>query len=280
MSEECKKVVYKSQAELRKLLRSLLTKETAVVVDTNVESFQVKKCSAGDDSVVVDAIDRPSKLRFLGEMVVDKFCDSLREQRIDNIFLGVRNDDDVDDDDKHPLTEVYKYTKRPYDEIVPGLYLGSAEASKEIDFFDCIVNCTDNLKCWIPPKNSESKEKEGDREDYYLQTHWHDHPEQKILPLLPDLTHRIHQWLTTPGILEKPKKVLIHCEEGKSRSASLVIAYLLMCRGNEFPSLSSALDFVRSKRPIACPNKGFMAQLGNLRPCFALDHSPPPPLVD
>jgi dual specificity phosphatase 12 len=46
---------------------------------------------------------------------------------------------------------------------------------------------------------------------------------------------------------------------GKSRSASLVIAYLM----SQDPSLTpaAALDLVRLSRPIAEPNRGFMAQL-------------------
>ncbi|XP_010251080.1 PREDICTED: dual specificity protein phosphatase 1-like [Nelumbo nucifera] len=54
--------------------------------------------------------------------------------------------------------------------------------------------------------------------------------------------------------------VLIHCFMGRSRSVTVVVAYLMkkhhMC-------LSQALDYVKSKRPQAAPNPGFMLQLLN-----------------
>ncbi len=45
---------------------------------------------------------------------------------------------------------------------------------------------------------------------------------------------------------------------GISRSTSCVIAYLMKERGFEF---WNALNFVRSRRSIICPNMGFMRQL-------------------
>jgi protein phosphatase slingshot len=53
-------------------------------------------------------------------------------------------------------------------------------------------------------------------------------------------------------------KVLVHCVQGKSRSTSIVIAYLLRKRGM---SLDDALALVKARRPIARPNAGFMKQL-------------------
>ncbi|CAI9118589.1 OLC1v1020179C1 [Oldenlandia corymbosa var. corymbosa] len=52
--------------------------------------------------------------------------------------------------------------------------------------------------------------------------------------------------------------VLVHCFVGRSRSVTIVVAYLMKKHGM---SLSQALDHVRSKRPVASPNKGFMSQL-------------------
>ncbi|XP_030478635.1 dual specificity protein phosphatase 1 isoform X3 [Cannabis sativa] len=52
--------------------------------------------------------------------------------------------------------------------------------------------------------------------------------------------------------------VLVHCVVGKSRSATIVVAYLMRQHGM---SLSEALKLVRSKRPIVAPNSGFLSQL-------------------
>jgi dual specificity phosphatase 12 len=48
---------------------------------------------------------------------------------------------------------------------------------------------------------------------------------------------------------------------GKSRSATIIIAYLLLTRPTTCPTVSSALSLLRQTRPIAEPNQGFMAQL-------------------
>lgn len=45
---------------------------------------------------------------------------------------------------------------------------------------------------------------------------------------------------------------------GISRSATVVCAYLIAEQGM---TASAAIDFVRSKRPIICPNVGFQRQL-------------------
>ncbi|KAL3505863.1 hypothetical protein ACH5RR_031245 [Cinchona calisaya] len=52
--------------------------------------------------------------------------------------------------------------------------------------------------------------------------------------------------------------VLVHCFVGRSRSVTVVLAYLMKKNGM---SLSQALEHVRSKRPVASPNSGFMSQL-------------------
>ena len=49
-------------------------------------------------------------------------------------------------------------------------------------------------------------------------------------------------------------KVLIHCNVGASRSASIVIAYYILIKGQSF---EEALDFVLSKRACVKPNPGF-----------------------
>ncbi|MCO5574968.1 hypothetical protein L7F22_028765 [Adiantum nelumboides] len=54
--------------------------------------------------------------------------------------------------------------------------------------------------------------------------------------------------------------VLVHCFAGRSRSVTVVVAYLMKTYGMNF---SEALDLVRTKRPQAAPNPGFILQLKN-----------------
>lgn len=53
-------------------------------------------------------------------------------------------------------------------------------------------------------------------------------------------------------------RVLVHCNAGVSRSATVCIAYLMAIEAMTFPQ---AYDLVKSKRPCIQPNAGFMRQL-------------------
>lgn len=57
---------------------------------------------------------------------------------------------------------------------------------------------------------------------------------------------------------KKKEKILIHCKFGISRSASIIIGYFIKYKGY---TTSSALEFLKSKRPIVNPNRGFLSQL-------------------
>jgi len=57
---------------------------------------------------------------------------------------------------------------------------------------------------------------------------------------------------------ENNSTVLVHCAKGASRSATLVIAYLMKERQISF---MEAYNIVRKARSVVLPNKGFLAQL-------------------
>ncbi|CAG8721988.1 37194_t:CDS:2 [Gigaspora margarita] len=52
--------------------------------------------------------------------------------------------------------------------------------------------------------------------------------------------------------------VLVHCHRGVSRSATIAIAYIM--KNSQMVS-TAAYNFVKAKRPIICPNQGFLNQL-------------------
>ena len=60
-------------------------------------------------------------------------------------------------------------------------------------------------------------------------------------------------------------KVLVHCNDGMSRSASLVIAYLMQKYGLDF---KAALTHVQSRRFCVQPNDGFEQQLREFEPIY------------
>lgn len=53
-------------------------------------------------------------------------------------------------------------------------------------------------------------------------------------------------------------RVLVHCHMGISRSAAVASGYLVVRHGLD---ADAALRLVASRRPAACPNPGFVAQL-------------------
>lgn len=73
------------------------------------------------------------------------------------------------------------------------------------------------------------------------------------------------------------RKVLVHCERGASRSASVVVAYLMTSRRM---GVDAALSIVRRCRYEASPNPGFLSQLRELEASLRLsaDESPSAPL--
>jgi protein-tyrosine phosphatase len=152
---------------------------------------------------------------------------------------------------------IYEYVKRDYDVILPNLLMGSIEALKT-SRYDCVVNCTTNIKKPNHVKN-------------YLQLYWLDSPDQIIVTdELISAIHTIHKWIT----IDK-KIVLVHCEQGISRSGACVLAYLLEFHAEfSFPdadvrefyhmestSFRNAYNFLVSKRGCAKPNVGFLKQL-------------------
>ena len=66
------------------------------------------------------------------------------------------------------------------------------------------------------------------------------------------------------------KKILVHCYSGVSRSAIVVMSYLIKLKSIELNekqfkkySISKCLKLIRKYRPHVSPNDGFMSQLNN-----------------
>ena len=60
------------------------------------------------------------------------------------------------------------------------------------------------------------------------------------------------------NFIKGEEKVLVHCMAGSSRSASIVIAYLMWSVKKTF---RDALNFVNERRFYIFPNRGFLSQL-------------------
>ena len=58
--------------------------------------------------------------------------------------------------------------------------------------------------------------------------------------------------------IENHRKVFVHCEAGRSRSASVVIAFLCKSKYGGMRHPEEALSFVKNKRRVVEPNVGFI----------------------
>ena len=59
--------------------------------------------------------------------------------------------------------------------------------------------------------------------------------------------------------LQNPSnRILVHCNLGISRSTTVILAYLMKTYN---ATLIEAFKFLRHRRPIVCPNIGFLKQL-------------------
>lgn len=129
--------------------------------------------------------------------------------------------------------------------IIPNLYLGSIDEASDIKWLnnnniDVIYNVAEEVPTFF---------------SRYIQTYklpLQDHSDQNITTTLPLSFSIIH------NSLGRRKNILVHCYAGVSRSASIVIAYI-MARFNL--SFDDALSYVKSKRSIVNPNRGFIYQL-------------------
>ena len=85
----------------------------------------------------------------------------------------------------------------------------------------------------------------------YLQLPINDFPNQDITYYFQDVVN----------FIDEADKVLVHCAAGISRSSSMIIAYLMIRNKVKY---QEAHDLVKKKRPIICPNRGFVNQLKEL----------------
>eukprot|EP00929_Paragymnodinium_shiwhaense_P049818 TRINITY_DN25124_c0_g1_i1.p1 TRINITY_DN25124_c0_g1~~TRINITY_DN25124_c0_g1_i1.p1 ORF type:complete len:727 (-),score=211.64 TRINITY_DN25124_c0_g1_i1:271-2451(-) len=108
----------------------------------------------------------------------------------------------------------------------------------------CILNCTKDL---LEPEKADLGEDIA----------WHrlalaDVESQDLQAAFEEGLRIIDQAVAKGG------KVLVHCHEGRSRSVSMCLAYMMT---REKKTFADAMNFVKSKRPQARPNAGFWKQL-------------------
>ncbi|CAG9327291.1 unnamed protein product [Blepharisma stoltei] len=132
------------------------------------------------------------------------------------------------------------------DEIIPNLYLGSIEAACDSRLLQSL-----GINIIIQVLEDPRECRVFDQFQYY-QIRIGDWPTANITKYLPNAIRFIHR------NLNEGKKIFVHCVAGVSRSATIVIAYMMALRKWEY---EEAIKYVRSKRSRVAPNNGFEMQL-------------------
>ena len=131
-------------------------------------------------------------------------------------------------------------------EIIDKIFIGSylnAKSYEELEKNNIkyILNCASECKSLFEDKIKYLKLDIKDQNDFPIQ----DYFEKGIQFILDSLNNN-------------DGNILIHCMEGKSRSTTLLMAYLIKCQ-NE--NTNSAYKILKSKRQLTMPNLGFMYKL-------------------
>ena len=166
------------------------------------------------------------------------------------------------------LLEALEYTQAM--EKVPSLileregelgavYLGGYRGVINLEFLQSngithILNTAKGLDATLGPKFVELiKKVNSDLSIVTKETNWVDDSSFKIeLSSLREAVLFIEEARVSSG------NVLVHCAQGRSRSSTAVIAYV-MCKRNL--KSEEATSFVKKRRLMACPNPGFQQTL-------------------
>lgn len=126
-------------------------------------------------------------------------------------------------------------------QICDRLYLGNIMAASDRERLQknkikCILQVAAGVEPFFPD------------EFVYRVIQINDASDQNLLQHLPSAINFIKT------SIQAGKNVLVHCHAGVSRSATVVIAFLMQERGMLF---EDAFSFVSKKRPVVFPNMGF-----------------------
>lgn len=143
---------------------------------------------------------------------------------------------------KERLTQCDKQCSR----VLAHIYFGGSTVAQNFDILHaCKITHILNCVGYVCPEYFP--------EDFHYKTLWlQDHPGEDILCLLYNVFDYFEE------VREQGGRVFVHCIQGVSRSASLVIAYLIW---RERRPYEEVFDMVKAVRCVISPNVGFTFQL-------------------
>jgi protein-tyrosine phosphatase len=145
-----------------------------------------------------------------------------------------------------------------YSLIKNGIFIGNVHsvignfATKDADILDDM-----NIKVVISALTEEEYEDYMIAKEDFPEIDWHrlvidDDKDERI----SEHFFKVHTIISQA--LADNKNVIVHCAAGMSRSATLVLAYLMIENRWHY---EEAYNFVKKRRPIIDPNIGFVKQL-------------------
>lgn len=151
-------------------------------------------------------------------------------------------------------------------QVTPHLYLGgqgdasSASLLRKLKIRR-ILNVAGECMPHSHPSDSENQAEMSQIETMHIELK--DHSDENISTHFSDALKFIHE------AISQKEAVLVHCRFGVSRSATIVIAYLMQYGTKESPkpspmSYETSFDFVKARRPQVSPNLGFVLALHQL----------------
>lgn len=134
------------------------------------------------------------------------------------------------------------------DEIIPGVFLGSINSSYDLDVLKSkgITHIISVILGYVPAYPDDFK---------YLIINVLDNENNSISDVFQSCNNFINH-----ALFEENGKVLIHCMAGRSRSATILSAYIIDTYGM---NVDNVLNLLRSKRKIVEPNSSFIKQLND-----------------
>ena len=131
-------------------------------------------------------------------------------------------------------------------EIIDGIFIGSYSNAKDKEELEknnikYILNCASECNNLYEDKIKYLKLEIKDQNDY------------PIKDFFEKGTNFINE-----AVNNKDGNILIHCMQGKSRSTTLLMAYLIKYKKED---INSSYKILKAKRRLTMPNLGFMQQL-------------------
>jgi atypical dual specificity phosphatase len=154
---------------------------------------------------------------------------------------------------------IWRHRHKPNDlhfqisRILDHLYMGSADISQNLEILQSrnitrVINCTEELPTHYPEVLK------------YIRIPVPDEQKSKIDQFFDESAAFIHE-LKPSADQEVPEACFVHCSAGISRSASIVLSYLIQ---HEEMTLVQAWKHTSERRPVVSPNVSFMEQLSQL----------------